>query len=308
MAAAVTGHESRGARPLLVGLLRADCVAVLFASYSSGKWERLSFSAPTTSVEDFEGPWYFTSSSGQRSTLSGGPIVRFTGGDTFYEEWGVQTDHQPCHSGMHYPAERIGAVLNDALLVRPFQQSLGDPVTPESVASTLRADFERLEREALLKKKDEAGAGGWIPDHPRDPAIRRQSVLQVTSLHKSTDGDTPFIYFVIRRAYAPARADPPFHPVSVLHGWGLHNNGETIVQGLESRSFRSSAGVLSSCWHCAAAAGLRAHSHVRNCPVPRRRFVPSPSGHERSLFQLDYQGGIDLMPHARSICARLPQQ
>jgi len=230
--AAMAARQQQSA--LLVGLLRVDCVALPFAIYDSGRWERLPFFSKPAVVRRFRRPWYFTSRSGQVARLSSGDVVMYeTGGDSFYEGWGIRTDYRPCSSSEgYYPVERIGVVLSEPLDVTAFQHVAAGVDLHRLVSGAVAPEFEQRE-EAMLQKVH--AEGGWEVrlGHPTNAVDRRQEPVHLTELYSGTIGDTTYVYFVARRRY-PRPADvSPSSPITVLHGWGVAHAGSFALQSAE---------------------------------------------------------------------------
>jgi hypothetical protein len=224
----------RQQRALLVGLLRVDCVALPFAAYDSGRWEPLPFYSAPPFVRQFRGPWHFTSRSGQVARLSSGDVVMYeTGGDSFYEGWGIRTDYRPCSSSDgYYPVERIGVVLSEPLGATAFQRVAARADLHRLVSGVVTPEFERRE-EAMIRKVHTEG--GWQArlGHPTSAAVRRQEPVHLTELYGATIGDTTYVYFLARRDYPPPAGVRRSPAISVLHGWGVAHAGSFALQSAE---------------------------------------------------------------------------
>jgi len=233
-AEASAGLAARQQSGLLVGLLRVDCVALPFAMYDSGKWERLPFFATPAVARRFRRPWHFTSRSGQVARLSSGDVVMYeSGGDDFYEGWGIRTDYRPCSSQKgYYPVERIGVVLSEPLGVTPFQPVTAGADLHRLVSDAVVPEFEQREEATLQKVHAE---GDWLVrlGHPKSAADRRQEPIHLTELYGATVGDTTYVYFVARRWYPQPPEVGPTSPITVLHGWGVAHGGSFTVQSAE---------------------------------------------------------------------------
>ncbi|HEX7090118.1 MAG TPA: hypothetical protein VF192_08270 [Longimicrobiales bacterium] len=222
-------------RALVVGLLRVDCVALPFAIYDAGRWERLPFDSAPPLVRQFRGPWHFTSRTGQVARLSPGDVVTYASGsgDSFYEGWGIRTDHRPCSSlEGYYPVERIGVVLSEPLDATAFQPIAAGTDLHRIVSSAVAPEFERQE-EAMLRKAH--AEGGWQArlGHPTSAAVRRQEPIHLTELYGATIGDTTYVYFIARREYPPPPGVMQRSALSVLHGWGIAHAGSLSLQSVE---------------------------------------------------------------------------
>ena len=219
---------------LLVGLLRVDCVALPFARYDSGRWERLPFFARPPVARRFRRPWHFTSRSGQVARLNSGDVVLYeTGGDSFYEGWGIRTDYRPCSSSDgYYPVERIGVVLSEPLDVTAFQPVAAGADLHRLVSGAVTPEFEQRE-EAMLRKVH--AEGGWEArlGHPTSADVRRQEPVYLAELYGGTIGDTTYVYFVARRDYPPPPGISRSSAITVLHGWGVAHTGSFTLQSAE---------------------------------------------------------------------------
>ena len=216
---------------LLVGVLRADGIAVPYAAYAEGRWTWLPWDSIPTAVQRRSGePWYLIRPDQPPLAIRGGSVVRFTGGDTMYEEWGVVTDHAPRKpaDGL-YPIARLGAVLS-----RPGPAVAFLPVEPGSPEAErhlelLRARFDGAEAQALTSEAPEAGADRGRLGHPGSLEIRRRATLRLTTLYRSADpvGEGYLTYAVLRRVYpVPAGGEVSCEAISELGAWVHEREGE----------------------------------------------------------------------------------
>lgn len=220
--------------PLFVGLLRNDCVALPFAAFDGVQWERVS--APPEAMQKDPFIWRFLPRSGVEVELRSDTLVRFEdemGGDAFYETWGIATNHRPCTpAGGSYPTPRIGVVLSAAAPSRPFRIVPGGEIDPR-LAATIRRVFDQQEETRIREDTRPGQLGRTLRGHPRDSSVRQQSPATLTSVYRSTRGDSTYLHFEARRDYPPPTEDAPFRPLTVMHGWARTHAGGITLQNVE---------------------------------------------------------------------------
>lgn len=235
LAAAPLGSQAAG--PLLVGVLRADGVAVPYAAYERGRWSRLPWDSVPDAVALHDGPWYQVRAHAPDRRLRGGSVVRFTGpGDLNYEAWGVITDFAPRRlpDPQRFPVARAGAVLS-----RPHPAVAFEPLPPGApegrrLFGLLAPEFERREAQQLA-----GGDPGVAPDrarlgHPRARSARAGAPLRLVRAYRTeapVNGRGLF-YAVLRRTYPPfVRGNTYYGPRTVLGAWVGEERGRLRLFG-----------------------------------------------------------------------------
>lgn len=225
---------AQNADTVYVGVLRADGIAVPYAAYADGRWSWLPRGEIPLAIDRRSGePWFLVRPHRPPTRVRGGSIVRFTGGDTMYEEWGVVTDYVPRELGDGmFPAGRVGVILSQPLAAVAFAPVERSSSLAERHLAFLRPHFDRAEAGALAREELEDRDRRIRLGHPTSADARRGETLRLLELRRSTDtvGKGYLSYAVIRRVYpaAPA-ANAACEAISEYGAWVDERNGDLSV-------------------------------------------------------------------------------
>lgn len=216
--------------PLMVGVLRADGIAVPFATYAGGQWTRMPWDSVPDDVRRHEGPWYLVRARGPHRVLRRGSVVRFVGSDDWYEPWGVVTDFAPRRvSANSFPADRVGVVLSRPHEAVAFGEVGVDAPEARRLLALLRPEFARREAGQLARET----RAGPTPDrsptgHPRAAATRSRSPVRVAGVERTearVNGRRLFLAVLHREYPAFQKENTVYRPSSVLSAWVAEDAG-----------------------------------------------------------------------------------
>lgn len=226
--------SAQGTDSLFVGVLRADGIAVPYAAYSAGQWSWLPWDSIPLAIQRRSGePWYLVRPDQPPLTIRGGSIIRFTGGDAMYEEWGLVTDYSPREiADGSFPINRVGAILSRPHPAVAFARVDLDTPTAERHLAFLRTHFEEAETRAL--RADAAGEedGRGRLGHPLSAEARGRATLSLSQLHRSAGavGEGHLSFVVLRRVYSvPAEGGVTCEAISELGAWVRERNGDLFL-------------------------------------------------------------------------------
>lgn len=221
---------------LFAGVLRADGIAVPYAAYAQGEWSWLPWdSVPSAFHRRSDEQWYLIRPDQPPLTIRGGSVVRFTGGDAMYEEWGMVTDYGSREvDDEAFPVDRVGAILS-----RPDSAVGFAPVDLESSLaerhlSLLRLRFDDAEARALQADSADDEAERGRLGHPRTRAERGGATLRLVQLQRSAGpvGEGHLTYAVLRRVYpVPTEGGVTCEAISELGAWVIErDNGLSLIK------------------------------------------------------------------------------
>lgn len=222
---------AQGTDSLFVGVLRADGIAVPYAMYSAGEWTWLPWDSVPAAIHRRSGePWHLVRPDQPQLAIRGGSVIRFTGGDAMYEEWGLVTDFGPREvADGSFPIDRVGAILSRTESAVAFARVDLDSAVAERHLSFLRPHFENAETRALRADAADDEAGRGRLGHPRAPDARGRARLSLVQLHRSAGpvGDGHLSYAVLRRVYpVPSDGGVACDAITELGAWVSERDGE----------------------------------------------------------------------------------
>jgi hypothetical protein len=230
--------------PLVVGLLRADGVALPVGVYSDSGWHRIR--QPSDLARYDLRSWHYYVSGGRsgRSNIPNPDSVVGDFNDPF-DMWGQATDFPPWQFDEHVrPIRRIGVLTN-----RPVAASALDEVEPDSsLLAIVLSDYERLEKaEVGVRRKSTDGTRTWDEIPVDDNARQAVAPMERGSAHRMRVDDNRSIYMVrFHKMYAGSPGTRCGLAMTTYEGWVLVENSRraiihsvVIFGGCDDRTFFS---------------------------------------------------------------------
>jgi hypothetical protein len=213
--------------PLVVGLLRADGVALPVGVYIDSSWHRIR--QPSDLARYDLRSWHYYVSGG-RSGRSNIPNPDSVAGDFYdpFDMWGQATDFSPWQFDDHVrPIRRIGVLTNRPVAASAFEEAEPD----SSLLAFVLSDYERLEKaEVEVRRKSADGTRTWDEIPVDDNARHATAPMENGSAHRIRVDDNRSIHMVrLHKLYAGSPGTRCGLAMTTYEGWVLVENNRRVI-------------------------------------------------------------------------------